>query len=75
MAIPFKTLVKTYGNTGEIWVVEKDPNMINTLKNSKAAATWGCGVIEDTGWVKLAQYSPSHLSPTPLVLVCKQEQY
>lgn len=72
----FIKLVAMFGNKGEEFVSVDNHQQIKELIDSKSSATWGCGaVFPDTGWVKLAQYSPNTPSGKVLVVVCKLEDF
>ena len=70
-AIPISELNSNYFGEDEDLFVITDKAEIAALLESKASATWGCGMeIGSTGWIKLSHHLPAHKGGRTSISVC-----
>lgn len=71
----FSELAQKISDNNTVITETSDINYIISLIKSKASCTWGQGVIEDTGWVQLAQFSPIKLGYKRTLVVCTIDNF
>ena len=71
MTINRKELKTDYICNGENWLEVTGKKRVKNWLKGRSVCTWGAGKLGETGFYKLAQFSPEHLGDKTRIYYCR----